>query len=80
MKDRRLLGGALERRLAIKIVVEDGFDRSVGPGADLDRPCGRGFKALGTEGPRQADNAEAGPEALFGMRPMLQDQIAQERG
>jgi hypothetical protein len=78
MKDRRLLGGALVRRLAIKIVVEDGFDRTVGPGADLDRPCGRGFKALGTEGPCQADNAEARSEALFGMRPIFQDQIAQD--
>lgn len=75
MKDRRLLGGALERGLAIKIVVEDGFDRTVGPGADLDRRCRRGFQALGTEGPRQADNAEAGSEALFGMRPIFQDQI-----
>ena len=46
-------------------------------GADLDRPRGRSFEALGAERLHQPDNAETGAEALFGVWPALQDQLAQ---
>src|SRR5437879_4858587 len=45
MKDRRAVRTALLRSVAIEIVVEDGFDRSVGPGADIERPRRGGLGA-----------------------------------
>jgi hypothetical protein len=54
-----------------------GTHRALGPRADLDRPRGGGFEAIGTEWPHQPHDAEAGAEALFGMGPALQDQLAQ---
>src|SRR5207248_1890711 len=68
------------RRLAIELVVEDRTHRTVGQGADLDCPRGGGFEAIGAEWPHQPHDAEAGPEALFGMRPVLQDQLAERGG
>jgi hypothetical protein len=68
-----VIGGRPLRSLAIELVVEDGAHRAIGQGADLDRPRGGAFEAIGTEWPRQADDAEASAEALFGMRPALQD-------
>jgi hypothetical protein len=62
--------------LAIELVVEDRAHRAVGRRADLDRSSGRRFEAIGAKRPQQADDAEAGTEALFGMRPALQDQLA----
>src|SRR6516164_4209607 len=76
VEDRHAIGGWPLRRLAIELVVEDGAHRAVGQGADLDGPRGGGFEALGAEWPHQAHDAEAGSEALFGMRSALQDQLA----
>jgi hypothetical protein len=64
------------RSLAIELVVEDGAHRPVGQRADLDRPRGGGFQAIGAEWPHQAHDAEAGAEALLRVGPMLQDQLA----
>src|SRR5260221_7041815 len=80
MKDRRAVRTALLRSVAIEIVVEDGFDRSVGPGADIERLRRGGLDALRTERFDQPHNAETRPEALFGVRALLQDQLAQRRG
>src|SRR5258708_500029 len=80
MKDRRAVRTALLRGVAIEIVVEDGSDRSVGPGADIERPRRGGLDALRTERFDQPYNAETRPEALFGGRSLLQDQLAQRRG
>src|SRR5437868_11266965 len=77
VEDRHAVGGRPLRRLAIELVVEDRAHRAVGQRADLDRPRGGGFEAIGTEWPHQPHDAEAGSEALFGMRPALQDQLAQ---
>ena len=65
------------RRLTIELVVEDRAHRAIAQRADLDRPRGRGFEAVGAERAHQADDAETGAEALFGVRPALQDQLAQ---
>src|SRR5205085_3660404 len=80
VKDRHTIGRRLLRRLVIELVVEDRAHRAVGQRADLDRPRGGGFEAIGAERPHQAHNAEAGTEALFGMQPALQDQLAQRSG
>ena len=70
---------ALARRTPVKVVVEDGFDRAVGPGADVDGAFGGGFQALGAMGTREPDDAKAGAKALFGMWARLKDQFAQGR-
>ena len=77
VEDRHTIGGRPLRNLAIELVVEDRAHRAVGQRADLDRPRSGSFEAIGAERPHQAHNAEAGTEALFGMRPALQDQLAQ---
>src|SRR5262245_1129955 len=65
--------------MAIEVVVEDGFDRSVGARADGDGAGGGGLEPLGAERLDQADDAETGAEALLGMRLVLEDQLAQRR-
>src|SRR5438309_1335237 len=80
VKDRHTIGRRPLCNLAIELVVEDGAHRAVGQRADLDRPRGGSFEAIGAERPYQAHNAEAGTEALFGMRPALQDQLAERGG
>src|SRR5438067_9857462 len=69
VEDRHAIGGRRLRSLAIELVVEDRAHRAVGQRADLDRPRGGGFEAIGAEGPYQPHDAEAGSEALFGMGP-----------
>jgi hypothetical protein len=80
VKDRRAVRGTLLRGVSIELVVEDGTDRSVGERADLDGARGGGFQPYDTERPRQPQDAQAGSEALFGVRPVLQDEIAERRG
>jgi hypothetical protein len=62
--------------LPIELVVENGAHQAVGQRADLDRPRGGGFEAIGTEWPHHPHNAEAGAEALFRVGPTLEDQLA----
>src|SRR3954451_13899305 len=79
MDDRRAVRW-LVRGVSIKLVVEDGTDRSVGERADVDGARGGGFQTCDTERSRQAQDAKAGSEALFGMRPVLQDELAERCG
>ena len=79
VKDRSGVRGAPGRRPPIELVVEDGFDGAVGPGADLDGPLGGGFEARGAEGAGEANNAETGAIALLGMGPALEDLLAERR-
>ena len=51
VEDRRSVRGALARRTPIELVVEDGFDRAVGPGADIDGALGGGLQTLGAMEP-----------------------------
>lgn len=76
MKDRSPVRGAPLRGVAIQIVVEDGFDRSVGIRADIDGAGSGGLDALVAEHLGEPNDAEAGAEALFRMRLALQDQLA----
>src|ERR1700738_2181012 len=80
VEDRHAIDGRPLRSLAIELVVEDGAHRTVGQGADLDCPRGGGFEAIGAERPHQPHDAEASAEALFGMGPALQDQLAERGG
>ena len=80
MEDRSRVRRALWRGSPIELVVEDGFDGAVGPGADLDGPFGGGLDARRAEGTGEPDDAETGAIALLGMRPGLQDVLAERRG
>src|SRR5437773_12582750 len=80
MEDRRAVRSTLVRGVSIEFVVEDGTDRSVGERTDLDGTRGGGFQPYDTERPRQPQDAEAGSEALLGVRPVLQDKIAERDG
>src|SRR5271167_3099344 len=79
VQDRRSLRGALARGTPVKVVVEDGFDRAVGPRADVDGAFGGGFQSLGAMGTREPDDAQTGAKALLGMWSRLKDQFAQGR-
>ncbi len=79
MKDRGRLRGAFLRRLPIELVVEDGFDGAVGLGADLYGALRRRLEALKAVRPCETDDAEAGAVALLGMRPRLQNLLAERR-
>src|SRR5271170_2862788 len=79
VEDRDTAGGPPLRRVAIELVVEDRAHRAVGQRADLDGAGRCRFEAIGAGRPHQAHDAQAGAEALFGMRPALQNQLAQGR-
>jgi hypothetical protein len=75
VKDRDSVSSRLVRSLAVELIVEDRAYRAVGQRADLDGAHRCRFEAIDSERSHQADDAEAGAEALFGMRPQLQDQL-----
>ena len=80
VEDRHAVGRRPRRGLAIELVVKDRTHRAVGQRPDIDSPCRRSFEAIDAERAPQADDAEAGAETLFGVRPALQDQLAQGCG
>ena len=80
VEDRDGLGGPRLRGLAIELVVEDRAHRAVGQGADLDGARGRRPRAVPRRTARQPQDAEAGAEALLGVRSARKDQLAQDRG
>src|ERR1700737_4695209 len=79
MEDRRAVRW-LVSGVPIELMVEDGTDRSEGERADLDGTRGSGLQTCDTEDSCQAQDAKAGSEALFGVRPVLQDELAKRRG
>ena len=79
MEDRRAVRG-LVRGVPIELVIEDGTDRSISERADLDSARSGGLHTCDTERSRQAQDAKAGSEALFGVRPVLQDEFAERCG
>src|ERR1700739_4317538 len=79
MDDRRALRVTLVRGVTIELVIEDGTDRSVAERADVDRACGGGFEPFAAERAQKAQDAAAGAEALFGVRPACQEEFAQRR-
>ena len=77
MKNQRCVRAPLLRWTPIKVVVEDGFDRAIGPGANVDGAISGGLHAVGAKRTHQPDNAKTSAKALFGMRPRFEDQFAQ---
>src|SRR6185312_12891037 len=61
----------------IEVVGENRFDRAVGARADVDRTRRGRFEPFATIGSGEPDDAETGAEALLGMRPLVEDKIAQ---
>src|SRR6202789_548481 len=80
MEDRGRVRGALGRGPPIELVIEDGFDGAIGPGADLHGPLGSGLEACGAERAGETHDAETGAVALLGMWPAFQDLLAERRG
>src|SRR5271166_6699444 len=79
LADRGRLRGTVGRGPPIELVVEDGFDGAIGPGADLDGALGGRFDPHCAKGADQTDDAETGAITLLGMGPGLQDLLAQGR-
>ncbi len=77
--DRRPVRG-LSRFVAIEVISEDGGDGGIGVGADLQGPPAGGLQPVPPMGLGQAQDADTRPEALFGMRPALEDYPDQSRG
>jgi hypothetical protein len=83
MEDRHAIRSAVRGGVAIKVGVEDGSHRAVGSGADIERSHRGCFHPQRAEGFDQPNDSEAGPEALFRMRPFFQafkEQAAVEPG
>ena len=72
-----LVRGALLRGAPIEMVVENGFDRTVGTGADFDGAVRRRLETPGAIRAGQPNDPQTGAKALFWMRPMLQDQLTE---
>lgn len=70
MFDDRVLGIA---RTAFELVGDDGGDALVGQRADRNRAGHDQLGAFGINNLEQPKHAQAGPESLFGMRPIGQD-------
>jgi len=76
---RRLVRGRCAP-LAISVGLQDRVDRAVGARADLERPATSGFQPLTTVDLGEPQVADAGAEALFGVRTLAQDDLDQRRG
>ena len=79
MQDRACVRG-LMRRPPIEIVGKDGFERAIGARPDIDgmgTGCLQTLRPIGTGEPH---DAEAGAEALFGMRALSENDITERRG
>src|SRR6476660_9315615 len=79
VRDRRPVRGHC-RLSAIEVVLQDRVDRAVGARADLERPATSGFEPLTTVDLGEPQDADAGAEALFGVRALPQDDLDQRRG
>ena len=66
--------------LAIEVVLQDRVDGGVGARADLQRPAAGGLEPLGPVALGQPQDADAGAEALLGVRPLAQDDLDECRG
>ena len=70
------MSAAAGRGLAIEVVVENGADRAVAAGADLEGSQAGRFDPFAAEGLGEPDNAQAGAEALLGVAAFFKDQLA----
>ena len=77
--DRRSVRG-LSRCAALEIVLEDGSERGIGRGADLQGSFAGRFQPFAALGLGEAEDADTGAEALFGMGFGAQDDVDQDPG
>ena len=68
VQDRRAVRGA-RRRLGLEPMLEDGGDALVVERTDLDRADGDRLRSGGIDAALEAQNAVAGAEPLFRVRP-----------
>src|SRR5277367_3523523 len=80
MEDRGRVRRALWRGSPIELVVEDGFDGAIGPGADLDGAFSGRLDPRHAKGADKPDDAETGAIALLGMGPAFENLLAERRG
>src|SRR5882672_726325 len=81
MVERQLgLGGGARQRLTIEAVVEDGVDRAVRSGADLEATAAGRLEAVDAVLAGEPQDAHAGAEALLGVRAAAQDDVDQGGG
>lgn len=71
--DDGLLSGGFGQLPAVQPLFEDRLDTLVTVSLDRERPGAGGFQALGAVTLGEPHDAQAGPEALFGMSAMLHD-------
>src|SRR6202047_4471497 len=76
---RRLVRGRCVP-LAISVGLQDLVDRAVGSRADLQRSAASGLQPLGPVTLDEPHDADAGAEALLGVRALAQDDLDQRRG
>src|SRR5271154_3776208 len=76
---RRLVRGRCAP-LAISVGLQDRVDRAVGSCADLQRPTAGGLHPLGPVALDEPHDADAGAEALLGVRALAQDDSAKPGG
>jgi hypothetical protein len=79
MQDRRIVSGA-RCRLGLEPMLEDGGDALVIERADLDRAGGDRLGPVDCDAAIETQNAEAGAEALFRVRPSGQHADSQRLG
>jgi hypothetical protein len=77
MLDRLRVRGTPACGAPIEVVVEDGFDRAVSPGADIEGALGRHLQTHASVRPREPGDAQTCAKALLRMRARFEDQFAQ---
>src|SRR5262245_24437212 len=80
MQDRRVIRGAPGSRTPIEVVNEDRLERAIAARADIDGAGSGSLQPFAPVGRSEPQNAEAGTEALLGVRPLVEDEIAQGTG
>ena len=78
--ERQLRRGRARGWLAIKAVLQDRVDRAVGLGADLEAAPAGGLEPGDAVLASEPHDADAGAEALLGMRTAAQDDLDQGGG
>jgi hypothetical protein len=77
--DQFVRGGSFRVRCPVEVIVENGAHGTVGPGSDLQGPGASRIDPVAAEALVQADNSHAGSKALFRVRPVGEDLLAQQR-
>lgn len=77
--DRSMRRRSIRGSRSVKVIVEDGAHRAICPGSNLQRTAASGIDPVAAKALVEADNPEASSKALFRMRPVGEDALAQQR-